>query len=58
MIVVADSSPLHYLILLECVEVLAPLFGEVMVPPQVFAELTMPARHILCANGCDNLLPG
>lgn len=40
MIVVADSSPLRYLILIEHVHVLPALFGEVIVPPAVLTELT------------------
>lgn len=40
MIVVADTSPLRYLILIEHVHVLPALFGDVMVPPAVVAELT------------------
>ena len=40
MIVVADTSPLRYLILIEHVHVLPALFGEVIVPPAVVAELT------------------
>jgi predicted nucleic acid-binding protein len=38
-IVVADSSPLRYLILIEHVHVLPALFGEVLVPPAVVTEL-------------------
>lgn len=40
MIVVADTSPLRYLILIEHVHVLPALFGEVIVPPAVLTELT------------------
>jgi predicted nucleic acid-binding protein len=39
MIVVADSSPLHYLILIEQAEVLRRLYGEVAIPDVVAAEL-------------------
>jgi len=39
MIVVADSSPLHYLILLEQTELLHRLYEEVIVPDCVVAEL-------------------
>ena len=42
MIVVANASPLHYLILIEHVDVLRALYGRVVVPPAVIAELT---RH-------------
>lgn len=40
MIVVADTSPLRYLILIEHAHVLPALFGEVIIPPAVVAELT------------------
>jgi predicted nucleic acid-binding protein len=43
MIVVADSSPLHYLILLEQVDLLRHLYSEVLIPQAVVTELTSPA---------------
>jgi predicted nucleic acid-binding protein len=43
MIVVADSSPLHYLILIEQVGLLRQLYSEVVIPEAVLAELTRPA---------------
>ena len=39
MIVVADTSPLHYLILLEQAEVLQKLYGCVIIPEAVVHEL-------------------
>jgi predicted nucleic acid-binding protein len=39
MIVVADTSPLNYLILLERVEVLRVLYGRVVIPEAVAREL-------------------
>jgi predicted nucleic acid-binding protein len=39
MIVVSDTSPINYLILVEAIHVLPVLFGRVVVPPQVVAEL-------------------
>jgi predicted nucleic acid-binding protein len=39
MLVVADSSPLIVLIKIEHVEVLPTLFGTVVIPPEVAAEL-------------------
>jgi len=38
-IVVSDTSPLNYLVLVEAVEVLLELFKEVYVPPDVLREL-------------------
>jgi predicted nucleic acid-binding protein len=43
MIVVADSSPLHYLILIEQVGLLRQLYSEVVIPEAVLAELSRPA---------------
>jgi predicted nucleic acid-binding protein len=40
MIVVADSGPLHYLILLEQTELLPRFYGQVVVPEAVLRELT------------------
>lgn len=39
MIVVADASPLNYLILIRAVDVLQPLYGRVLVPQTVAGEL-------------------
>jgi predicted nucleic acid-binding protein len=39
MIVVADSGPLHYLILLEHIELLRRFYGQVVVPEPVASEL-------------------
>lgn len=39
MIVVADTSPIHYLILIEAIDVLQPLYGRVLVPQSVSEEL-------------------
>jgi predicted nucleic acid-binding protein len=40
MIVVADASPLHYLILIEQTDLLRRLYEEVVIPDLVAAELT------------------
>ncbi|MGZ5444507.1 MAG: DUF3368 domain-containing protein [Thermoanaerobaculia bacterium] len=39
MIVVADSSPLHYLILVEQTDLLRRLYGDVVIPETVAVEL-------------------
>jgi predicted nucleic acid-binding protein len=39
-IVVADASPLRYLILIEYAHVLPAMYGQVVVPPAVVTELT------------------
>ena len=43
MIVVADTSPLNYLILIEEVEILAKIYGRVIVPHSVRGELLSPS---------------
>ena len=54
MIVVADASPLRYLILIDYAHVLPALYGRVVVPPAVVAELNQdrtpdPVRNWLAA---------
>jgi predicted nucleic acid-binding protein len=39
MIVIADTNPLHYLILLEHADVLQHLYGRVIIPEAVVREL-------------------
>ena len=41
-VVVSDTSPLHYLILCDAVEILPRLFRQVVIPPTVFLELQQP----------------
>jgi predicted nucleic acid-binding protein len=43
MIVIADTSPLNYLILIEQVDILKSLYGTVIIPPAVNEELLNPA---------------
>jgi predicted nucleic acid-binding protein len=40
MIIVADTSPIHYLILIGAVDVLPALYGRVLIPSAVAQELT------------------
>jgi hypothetical protein len=47
MIVVADSGPLHYLILLEQTELLHSLYDEVVIPEAVSGEF---ARRRIAYN--------
>ncbi len=42
MIVVADTTPLNYLVLIEEAHLLPRLFGDVLIPPAVFEELRNP----------------
>lgn len=39
MIVIADTTPLHYFILLGHAEILQTLFGNIIIPEAVFAEM-------------------
>src|SRR5688500_9472156 len=42
MLVVADNSPLRYLRVLDCTQVLPVLFGRILIPPAVLRELQHP----------------
>jgi hypothetical protein len=42
MLVIADTSPLHYLVLIEHTAILPTLFGHVLVPRAVAEELQRP----------------
>jgi predicted nucleic acid-binding protein len=42
MIVIADTSPLHYLILVQAEGVLPRLFQRVLIPDEIYAELRHP----------------
>src|ERR1700730_15223932 len=39
MVVVADSSPLNYLLLIDVIQILPELFGQVFIPEAVSREL-------------------
>jgi len=41
-LIVADTTPLNYLVLIEAVELLPRLYGLVLIPPSVLAELVDP----------------
>jgi predicted nucleic acid-binding protein len=41
-VVVADTGPIHYLVLIAAIEILPQLFGKVLVPEIVHAELAHP----------------
>jgi predicted nucleic acid-binding protein len=54
MIVVADTSPLNYLVLIGEIELLAALYQKVLIPEEVLRELqrtgTPPAVHAWAAS--------
>jgi predicted nucleic acid-binding protein len=39
MLVIADTSPLNYLVWIEAVKILPHLYGKVVIPPEVLVEL-------------------
>ena len=43
MIVVADTSPINYLVLIEEIDVLAKMYGRIVIPPAVRDELLRPS---------------
>jgi predicted nucleic acid-binding protein len=42
MIVVSDTSPINYLLLIGLIEILPQLYGQVIIPDAVYAELRNP----------------
>jgi predicted nucleic acid-binding protein len=54
-IVVADASPVRYLILIEHVHVLPALYGSVLVPPAVIAELNQERTPDLVKTWLSNM---
>lgn len=42
MMVIADTSPVNYLVLIGSVDILPQLYGRVLVPPSVCSELQHP----------------
>jgi len=55
MIVVADTSPLNYLVLIEEVGLLPAIFGNVLVPTSVFHELQHPRTSLKVREWVANL---
>ena len=51
MIVVADTSPLNYLILIDEIDLLPALLGKVLLPYAVFRELKHPKTAPKVLNG-------
>ena len=54
-VVVADTTPLNYLILIGQVEMLRELFGEVIIPEAVLTELRHPKAPAAVASWLLNL---
>ena len=54
MIVVADSGPLRYLLVIGHIDILPPLFDRVLIPAAVRQELTHPRAPALVRNWLEN----
>ncbi len=54
MIVISDTSPINYLVLIGEIDLLTKLYGEVIVPPIVFNELTADGSPIEVKNWLKN----
>jgi predicted nucleic acid-binding protein len=55
MIVVADSGPIHYLVLIGDIDVLLPLFDHVVIPGAVHSELTRSTTPAVVRQWVTNL---
>jgi predicted nucleic acid-binding protein len=56
--VVSDTSPLSYLVLIGKIDALHVLYGEILIPPAVAAELSHLMDLTLRANGSKSLQIG
>ena len=54
MIIVADASPLNYLLLIGCIDVLPQLYGRVLIPQAVNAELQNDAAPDVVRSWMNN----
>jgi predicted nucleic acid-binding protein len=57
MIVVADTSPINYLILIEEISILGDMYGHVIVPQSVHSELLRPGAPAVVRKWMEELLP-
>ena len=48
--VVADTGPLHYLVLIDAIDILPKLFGRVLIPEIVAVELSHSAARRYAAT--------
>ncbi len=56
--IVADTTPLNYLVLIEAVDILPRVYGRVLDPPAVKAGLSDPKTPSWSAGGSLNLPRG
>ena len=55
MIVVSDTSPICYLLLIGEIEILPQLYGQVLIPTQVYLELANPKSPSLILDWIEEL---
>jgi predicted nucleic acid-binding protein len=55
MIVVADTSPINYLILIDHIDVLEPMYGRIAIPAAVHDELLRPQAPTSVRSWATNL---
>ncbi|HEV2987453.1 MAG TPA: hypothetical protein VG759_03355 [Candidatus Angelobacter sp.] len=58
MIIVADTSPINYLVLIKEIEVLPRLYGKIIIPEAVREELLRPEAPRLFESGPRRRLRG
>jgi predicted nucleic acid-binding protein len=54
MVVVADTSPINYLVLIAQIDLLAGLYKHILIPPAVLAELKHPLAPKPVRDWADN----
>lgn len=54
MIVVSDTSPINYLVLIQAIELLPKLFGKVVIPQAVLYELRQKRTPEAVKNWIDS----
>lgn len=54
MIVIADTAPVNYLILIEAIELLPRLYAEILIPQAVLTELVAPRSPIQVKRWAEN----
>jgi predicted nucleic acid-binding protein len=55
LVVIADTGPINYLILIGCIDLLPTLFEKVLLPPSVQAELSAPNAPNIVRNWITDL---
>jgi uncharacterized protein len=54
-VVVSDTTPLHYLILVRKEQILEKLYGRLIIPPAVLAELGHASAPVQISSWATNL---